>query len=176
MFEIVLRRFAAGSLQGAASCASGEPDGQKTPLLVATASSASGTASDTSEDAGWPDDPDEVPAWRLRAEAMARRYGYVLPGYRTRREFDAQVALCRAVSCDAIKLPADETARRFVAHVAATIATSSTPMIRLVSRIAHFARHRRYRARRISFEPPSSARPVCCATKSCSITRAARAK
>lgn len=42
----------------------------------------------------WPEDPDEVPAWRLEREDWARGAGVILPGYRTRREFEAvQAAL-----------------------------------------------------------------------------------
>ena len=41
----------------------------------------------------WPDDPDEVPAWRLALEAKAEAWGWAeqgvkLPPYRTRRESD----------------------------------------------------------------------------------------
>lgn len=44
----------------------------------------------------WPDDPDEVPAWRIAAETKAAIYGYTLPAYRTRREFEAAIGLCES--------------------------------------------------------------------------------
>lgn len=43
----------------------------------------------------WPNDLDVVPQWRLDAEARAAAHGYVLPNYRTRREFEAAVEACR---------------------------------------------------------------------------------
>lgn len=45
----------------------------------------------------WPDDPDVVPAWRLRAEAAAAAGGYQIVPYRTRREWESARTLCRLV-------------------------------------------------------------------------------
>lgn len=73
----------------------------------------------------WPDDPDEVPGWRLAAEIQAKLYGYRLPSYRTRREFEAMLERCRAAeehsSTDVIHppLPAMQAAREFVAALRA---------------------------------------------------------
>lgn len=64
----------------------------------------------------WPDDPDEVPAWRIAAETTAAIYGYVLPCYRTRREFESAIGLCEAVY--------ENT--RMQTHARATIADRST--------------------------------------------------
>lgn len=44
----------------------------------------------------WPDDPDEVPAWRLTQERTARDAGFVLPAIRTRRDYEIAIAACEA--------------------------------------------------------------------------------
>ncbi len=41
----------------------------------------------------WPEDPDEVPLWRLAQEARAADLGIKLPESRTRRQHDANLAL-----------------------------------------------------------------------------------
>lgn len=74
----------------------------------------------------WPTDPDLVPYWRLADERRALDAGYTLPGYRTRREFDAAVARCvAALQPDAapvlppapVEMSIDDAARSFVAWI-----------------------------------------------------------
>lgn len=59
--------------------------------IVSAAPAAKGWRHSACDDDGnihWPDDPDEVPAWRIEREAWARAFGVHLPGYRTRREME----------------------------------------------------------------------------------------
>lgn len=44
----------------------------------------------------WPVSMNEVPAWRLDDEWIAKGRGYKLPNYRTRAEYEAMVAKCAA--------------------------------------------------------------------------------
>lgn len=44
----------------------------------------------------WPEDWDAVPGWRIAAEARAAEIGLQLPGYRTRREYEAARNRCLA--------------------------------------------------------------------------------
>lgn len=57
-------------------------------------------ATNDNGDIVWPDDPDEVPAWRLELEADADAKGIphhiVMPSYRTRGEYDAMLAAVKA--------------------------------------------------------------------------------
>jgi hypothetical protein len=46
------------------------------------------SACDAEGNIHWPDDPDEVPAWRIERETWARSVGIRLPSYRTRREME----------------------------------------------------------------------------------------
>jgi len=87
------------------------------------------------DDKVWPDDPDEVPEWVLRAEALRERVGIVpirVPA-RTRREHEEKDKLCDErlrqrgiVSCidDEIRLmpalPPDLAARDFVTDLRVT--------------------------------------------------------
>lgn len=41
----------------------------------------------------WPDDCDAVPSWRLTAEELSAVTGLPLPNYRTKREYEAMLAL-----------------------------------------------------------------------------------
>lgn len=67
----------------------------------------------------WPDDPDAVPVWRLERELWADRLGIRLPGYRTRREYEAAVQLLEDAIPDvstlvSAALPPDDAAREFL--------------------------------------------------------------
>lgn len=58
----------------------------------------------------WPADPDEVPPWRLAHEERARRKGYAIPNYRTRRDFEvavraAEVGLVPAIATSTTSQP-----------------------------------------------------------------------
>lgn len=44
----------------------------------------------------WPDDCDAVPSWRLTAEEISAATGLPLPNYRTKREYEAMLALIEA--------------------------------------------------------------------------------
>lgn len=80
-------------------------------------------ASETEPRGRWPDDPDEIPEWRLKAERRAAEIGVSLPGYRTRRQFDAAVAKCTAAIEKSLalavrtKLSPKDAAARFANHV-----------------------------------------------------------
>ncbi len=77
----------------------------------------------------WPEDPDEVPPWRLALEAKAAAWGWDklgirLPGYRTRREAEQKEELC-IINAAPIQIlrpvasawPVDMAAERFLAHL-----------------------------------------------------------
>ena len=80
------------------------------------------TSSKPTGDEPWPDNPDEIPAWRIAQELRAEAGGYKLPAYRTRREFERCVALCEGVTQCAPPpptpigkpLPANDAARHFL--------------------------------------------------------------
>ena len=76
----------------------------------------------------WPEDADVVPDWRLAQEARAAEIEILeLPHYRTRAEFDAQVALCEAALADppTETLAHDAAAARFMAWLLAHGATGT---------------------------------------------------
>lgn len=83
-------------------------DGPGTPTLVGIPGSEFGT---------WPEDVNEAPAWRLRAEQRAVTLGVRLVPYRTKAEFDASVAACERRLREQMKVPPTEAAQRFVASV-----------------------------------------------------------
>lgn len=72
----------------------------------------------------WPEDPDEVPAWRVVQEQRAAIWGITLPPYRTRRQFELaiEVAETRAAISVMPEGPApalapSEAARRFLSSI-----------------------------------------------------------
>lgn len=72
----------------------------------------------------WPEDPDEVPAWRVVQEQRAAMWGITLPPYRTRRQFELaiEVAETRAAISVMPEGPApalapSEAARRFLSSL-----------------------------------------------------------
>lgn len=75
---------------------------------------------DDLDDPSWPDDPHEVPSWRIGLEARARQRGFTPVGYRTRAEYEAAVACCRRAlegEDEITTLAPTEAARRFVAEL-----------------------------------------------------------
>lgn len=80
----------------------------------------------------WPADPDVVPAWRLRAEAAAARGGYRIPSYRTRSQYEHDLAMLRlSAGRDAEDylpaLSAADAAHAFWAHVMSTASGDIAP-------------------------------------------------
>lgn len=65
----------------------------------------------------WPDDPDAVPSWRLRQKAAAAARGVRIPGYDTRRAFEAAVALC--IERETPPAPADVPLKKLAGPAAA---------------------------------------------------------
>lgn len=66
----------------------------------------------------WPSDPDEVPEWRLAAEARAAEIGLRLPAYRTRAQFEEARAACEArLHAGLRKAKPRDVARAFAARV-----------------------------------------------------------
>lgn len=53
----------------------------------------------------WPDDLDEVPAWRLEREAWAAAAGIKLPAYRTRREMEQLLDLAEIETAPMVAPP-----------------------------------------------------------------------
>lgn len=53
----------------------------------------------------WPDDLDEVPAWRLEREAWAASAGIKLPAYRTRREMEQLLDLAEIETAPMVAPP-----------------------------------------------------------------------
>lgn len=82
-----------------------------------TSASASLVGLPGSEFGVWPEDPDIVPDWRLRAEERASKLGVRLPSYRTRRQFEALVARCEKRIRAQRKVPPAEAASRFAAYL-----------------------------------------------------------
>lgn len=77
-------------------------------------------------DNAWPEDPDQVPDWVIRAEALRRSIGITDPlPARTRREYWQQVDLCEITAAGkvapepekALPLSTSEAARRFLASI-----------------------------------------------------------
>mgnify|MGYP003322841072 FL=1 len=71
----------------------------------------------------WPDDPDEVPAWRIEREAWALSIGVTLPSYRTKREW-MQAEDLATMSCSPLIVTQiapeesiEDVARAFLAHL-----------------------------------------------------------
>lgn len=70
----------------------------------------------------WPDDPDEVPLWRIEREIWAGIHGLSLPSYRTRREMEqAEMLMVMGIEPVAafapaklVSLPVAEAAARFL--------------------------------------------------------------
>lgn len=68
----------------------------------------------------WPDDPNEVPAWRLDLERRANDINLILPSYRTRGEFEMAVSMCadkvaeETIEPLAPALPPEDSARGFL--------------------------------------------------------------
>lgn len=84
----------------------------------------------------WPDDWDAVPGWRLAAEERALDIGLTLPAYRTRRDFEAMVALI-----DARLQVQDEAAAPPVEPVAAPV--DPLPPLPAVEAASEFLEHLR---------------------------------
>ena len=73
----------------------------------------------------WPEDPSEVPEWRLEREAWADACGVKLPSYRTKRDADLAIELC-AMACPGPlpdpdppepALPVDKAAELFLGSI-----------------------------------------------------------
>lgn len=67
----------------------------------------------------WPVNPDAVPDWRLRAEQRAATIGIAIPGYRTRRDFEAAVAACERTIRQQRKARPLDAAKKFAAYLEA---------------------------------------------------------
>ena len=72
----------------------------------------------------WPEDPDEVPTWRIAQEARAEMLGLGIPPYRTRRQFELAIELAEhkasikiAPIAPLAALSPSESARRFHAYL-----------------------------------------------------------
>ena len=72
----------------------------------------------------WPEDPDEVPTWRLAQEARAAIFGLGIPPDRTRRQFELAIELAERKASIKIApiaplaaLSPSESARRFHAYL-----------------------------------------------------------
>lgn len=64
----------------------------------------------------WPDDPDEVPLWRVERETWAEWSGVKLPPYRTKREYKQ--------ACDIVAMSVERPA--FVANIAPPLPTDQS--------------------------------------------------
>lgn len=66
----------------------------------------------------WPENPDEVPGWRLDVERRAAEIGFKPPTYRTRGEVAAAAALCESRLFSGLrKIKPRDAARLFADHV-----------------------------------------------------------
>lgn len=97
----------------------------------------------------WPDDPDEVPAWRLEREAWASRAGITLPPYRTRREFQQHEDMAAidaappAVVSNPVALSIDDAATQFLEFMIVDDRTGEFSASEISAHYAEFCEHRR---------------------------------
>lgn len=102
------------------------------------------SAIDDDGDLIWPDDPNEVPAWRIEREAWAFRAGVKLPPYRTRRDVEQQEDL--AIISTAPLLPPeqprivsiDDMARMFLAYLVSDDMAGEYSALEISSAYAEF--------------------------------------